>query len=271
MTAFSFNAKTVEPDQGRIGALPAGWYPVSADETELKPTGNGGGEYINVRFTILDGPYKNSKFWHRFNTKNLSDKAVEIGYKQLSALMHAINVLEIKVLAQLQNVPLFVKVKLVPAEYEPDGVTVKYEAKNEITAFRSITDEAARAGFQGVGAKPAAAKAPPPPTAAVAAPAAGWKPPVAEQPWTPPNTAAAVAAVVQAPVAAAVTAPVTSTVTQTSAPAAAPVVQPSWATAPATVAVAPTTTAVPSQEQPAAQAEAPASTEVPPWMVPPAE
>lgn len=287
MANLSFDARSVEPDQGRIGAIPAGWYPVLIDETEVKPTSQGDGAYLNVRFSVLDGAYKNSKLWHRFNTKNQSEKAVEIAYKQLSALMHAVKVLAMQQTEQLHNIPLFVKIKVEPAVLEADGVTVKYEAKNEIQAFREVTDPAARAAFALQSGAPAAApKAPPPPAQATpAAPAGGgWTAPAAAQPWgnaqaaaPAPNAvqavatqAAPVAQVQAAPVqqtAVTATDPVTSTQSQTSAPASAVAQQaaPSWANAPAaqTAAPAQTTTAAPAQASTVAQ---PSGEVLPPWM-----
>lgn len=176
MPNFSFDASQVAPDEGRIGALPAGWYPVSVDETEMKPTANGAGAYLQVRFSVLDGAHKGSKFWHRFNVQNASEKAVEIAFKQLSALLHAVKVVKMTATEQIHNIPLFVKVKVTSeAGYEP---------RNDITAFREINDAAAKAGFAG-GAVAAAPKAvTPPPPAAPAAPAAGgWTAPATAQPW----------------------------------------------------------------------------------------
>lgn len=260
MANFSFDASQVAPDEGRLGAIPAGWYPVAVDETEMKPTSSGDGAYLNVRFNVLDGPYKNSKVWHRFNTKNASEKAVEIGYKQLSALMHAVKVMKMDRTEQLHNVPLFVKLKFVP----PEG---QYDSKNEISAFREINDAAAKAGFQGtIGAgAPAAAKTVVPPAAKpAAAPAqaqAAWTPPAAQQPWQAPAAAAPAAAPAEAPAQAA-------PAVDPNAGQAVQQAQPSWAAAPATVAPAQTTaTAAASPAAQAAPSEgAPNADNVPPWM-----
>jgi hypothetical protein len=278
-SSFSFDATKVTPDAGRIGAVPEGWYPVIGEKAELEPTSSGTGLRVAFQAGIADGPHKGAKVFHNFNTKNDSAKAVEIGHAQLSALMHAVGVLVVNdpsQLALLTQKPFFVKLKVVPAVMEPDGVTVKYQAKNEITAFRSITDEAAKAGFKGsLGVAAPKTVAPPPVTApaAAAAPAAGgWQQPAAAQPWnaTPaaapnvnPNPAAAPAAATSvAPAAPAQTAPVADpNVGQD-------VVQPSWAaatpTAQGTAAPAQATTTVPPQESTAAPATA--EGELPPWM-----
>lgn len=244
MSAFSFDATQVEPDEGRVGPMPAGWWPFMADEAALEPTKDGMGNYIKVRFTCTEGPHKGSKVWHNFNMKNNSEKAVEIGRKQLSAFMHAINVLKIDHLQQLCNVPLFLKIKFVPA----DG---QWEAKNEINAFRKSNDDGAKAGYQaqlsgGAVAKPSAPRPPVAAPAAAAVPpppapgAGGWQPPAAQQPW---NAAPAAAP---------------------EAPAQVQQAAPSWGTAPAAVQApaiqsAPLTRVAPE----AAPAQ---SDDLPPWM-----
>jgi hypothetical protein len=280
MGQFNFDARSVEPDQGRVGALPAAWYPVMADETEIKPTSGGDGAFLNVRYTVLDGPYKGSKCWHKFNTKNNSEKAVEIGFKQLSAFMHAINVLQIQATEQLQNIPLFVKLKLVPAELEADGVTIKYEAKNEITAFRSVNDSAAQAAYKAQGAvvaAPAKVNLPPVQTAPAAMQAATWQQPEAQQPWQQPAQAPVQApqqqvqqfapASTQAPQQQQQAQPQQQA--QWQQPAADPNAQPSWMNqAPVQTAAAPgTTSSSPNGAQSQADHPAPNVGEtLPPWM-----
>lgn len=290
MANFSFNARTVEPDQGRVGAMPAGWYPVIVDESEIKPTGNGDGSYLNFRFSVLDGAHKNSKCWHRFNTVNQSAKAVEIAYKQLSALMHAVNVLDMTATEQLHNRPLFVKLKLVQAELDAQG-NVKYEAKNEITAFRDINDQAAKAGFQstlaGVSAAPKVVAPPPVQTAPAAAAQPGsWQQPATQQPWQQQAAQQPVQQPVQQQVQQAAQPPAQapawnpngqpaqnagtvatadgSIQNQTSAPASVAQVQQPWnQSAAQTAAPVQQTTIAPAQASTAAQ---PSGEILPPWM-----
>ena len=256
MANFSFDANQVAPDEGRVGAIPAGWYPVSVDETEMKPTSSGGGSYLQVRFTILDGAYKNMKFWHRFNVQNASEKAVEIAFKQLSALLHAVKVLKMDRTEQIHNIPLFVKVKVTTEQ--------GYEPRNDITAFREINDQAAKSGYQAQQAggavaapKPAIPPAAVPPAAAApgAAPA-GWQAPATAQPWG--NAPAQAAPAQQAPAAA--PAPETAPQAQEASP--------SWANnIPAERQAAPAqqTTTAPSQESTVAQTQVNGEV-LPPWM-----
>lgn len=144
MAQFHFNAREVEPDQGGIGAIPAGWYKTMVTKTELKPTADGGGQLISATIQVLEGTYKGSNFFTNFNVINNSEKAVEIGRKQLSALCHAVNVLDMTDTDQVKNIPFFTRVKLTPAVMdEQDPTKVKYQEKNETTGFRNINDQAA--------------------------------------------------------------------------------------------------------------------------------
>jgi hypothetical protein len=268
MAIINFDATKIAPDEGRTGALPAGWYKVAVDQADMKPTSAGTGSYLNTRFTVLDGAHRNAKFYHRFNMTNPNALAVDIGLKQLSALCHAVQMPQVQDTAMLHNRPLFVKIKI-------GAATGGYEASNEITAFRDINDQAAIAGFSGVTAMAApaavrpAAPPPPPPGAApaawaqapqapaqpAAAPApaqqapAAWAPPAAAQPWAAPAQAAPVA---QQP------APVAQPVAEQAA-------QPAWANA----APVQAEQAAAAQAQAAATPAAVVPAVTPPWATPP--
>lgn len=126
MAQLNFNATNVEPDAGTPVPVPAGVYNVMVDESDVKPTSNGSGAYLQVRYNILDGQYAGRKLFDRFNIQNQNPVAQEIGYKQLSALAHAVNVLHIQDSAQLHGIPLQVKVKIRAASGD-------YEASNEVS------------------------------------------------------------------------------------------------------------------------------------------
>lgn len=165
MATLNFNAAQVPTDFGAQECVPAGWYNVMVDETEMKPTKDGSGAYLQVRFTVLDGQYVNRKIFTRMNLQNSNPTAQEIAYKQLSALCHAVNVLQLQDSVQLHGLPLKVKVKV-----RKDS-TGQYEDQNEVTAYKNINEhvdmQAAPAtptgfGAQIPGATPFTAPAPAP-------------------------------------------------------------------------------------------------------------
>lgn len=146
MAQLNFDATQVAPDTGSGDALPAGWYNVMMDESENKPTSKGNGDfYLNCRFNILDGAYAGRKLFTRLNLKNSNPVAQEIGYKQLSAICHAVGVLQVPDSSLLHGKPLKVKIKVRKA-------TDEYEASNDITAFKNINEPTNNIGAADPGA-----------------------------------------------------------------------------------------------------------------------
>lgn len=197
MAHLGFDATQVQPDSGQLDPIPAGWYNVMVDESDLKPTSDGMGARLAVRFTVIDGQFANRKIYTGFNVRNSNPVAQEIAFKQLSALAHAVGVLQVQDSQQLHGIPLKVRVKIRPPK---DG----YDAQNDITAYKNINEDVGNSGA-GAPAAPAAPGAPaapagfgtaaPPaaPAAPAAAPGAGWGGAPA-QPWQQPAAAAAPAA-----------------------------------------------------------------------------
>lgn len=174
MAQLNFDATQVAPDQG-FDTVPAGWYNVMVDESEMKPTSAGDGAYLNVRFNIMDGQFAGRKLFARLNIQNANPTAKEIAYKQLSAIAHAVGVLHVADSQQLHGIPLKVRVKI------RKDATGQYDDQNDITAFRNINDQVG--GAQG--GAPAGGQAAHPPAAApaYAAPAQPPAAPAGAQPW----------------------------------------------------------------------------------------
>lgn len=269
MALFKFDARQVQPDAGRMGPCPTGWYLAVMEKSEMKPNSSGTGNYLETIFSVIDGVFKDTKIYHLLNLDNPNEKAMQIAYGQLSAICHSVNYLVIQNdTSELHNKPLKINVKLVEAEGN-------YAEKNEIKAF-----------------KPTSHETPPSPTkhepkAAAAAPKAAWTPgaPAAAtagapptQPWAAQPPAPAAATPTQpwaqqpaaAPQAAPAQAPTPTAAPAWQPPAGAPAQQP-WAqqqpaAAPQPPAAAPIAPANAPQPwaPPAVQGGAPA-TAVPPW------
>ncbi|MBN2583213.1 MAG: DUF669 domain-containing protein [Planctomycetes bacterium] len=106
-----FNATEVEPTTS-FEPLPAGKYLAAITESEVKPTKSGTGSYLQLVFTVLEGPYKNRVLWARLNLNNPNATAVKIARSELSAICHAVGVLQPRDSVELHNLPLVVTVKL---------------------------------------------------------------------------------------------------------------------------------------------------------------
>ena len=275
MAQLNFDATQVAPDLG-FETVPAGWYNAMIDESEMKPTKDGSGAYLQTRFNIIDGQYANRKIYMRLNLRNTNPVAQEIAYKQLSAIAHAVGVLHVQDSSQLHGLPMKIKVKL---RKDTSG---QYEDSNEISSIKNINEQVdmgsqAAAPAGGFGGAPAGGM----PPGFGGAPQGGFAPQAApqqapaQQPWQQPAQ--------QAP------APQAAPQQQWQQPAQQPAPQPQQAPAQAAPAQqpwqqpaaqqpwqqapqqAPVQQAAP-QQQPAPQQAAPAGfnpqTATPPWAQP---
>ncbi len=133
MAQLNFDANQVAPDAGHMDPVPAGWYNAAIDQSDMKPTKDGSGAYLELRFTILDGQYVNRKLYARLNLRNANQTASEIAYKQLSAICHSVGVIQVADSQQLHGRPLKIRVKVRAA-------TGEYEASNDITSYKNIAE-----------------------------------------------------------------------------------------------------------------------------------
>jgi hypothetical protein len=141
MAIINFNAAQVEP-QSSFEPIPSDWYNVMIDESEMKPTKDGGGAYLECRLSILDGPYANRKLYIRLNLQNANATAVNIAYGQLSAICHATGVIQVADSHELHGKPFGAKVVVRP----PKG---EYDASNEVKAFRACSGAVSGASSPG--------------------------------------------------------------------------------------------------------------------------
>jgi hypothetical protein len=106
-----FDANTVEPSTS-FDPLPAGKYLAAITGTEMKPTKNGDGSYLEIEFTVLEGEHKDRKVWDRLCLNHPNAQTVKIARGNLSALCRAIGVMQPRDSVELHNIPLVVTVKL---------------------------------------------------------------------------------------------------------------------------------------------------------------
>ena len=131
----NFNANEVEPALN-FEPIPAGKYLAAITESEMKPTKNGSGRYLQLTFTIIEGEYKNRVLWARLNLENPNATAVKIARAELSAICHATGVMTPRDSVELHNLPMTIGVKL---KKRDDG-----ELSNEIKTYeRRVSSEQA--------------------------------------------------------------------------------------------------------------------------------
>jgi hypothetical protein len=109
MPAFQFNSQGVEPEYGGAGGLPLGKHPVVIAGTELKPTKDNTGGYLELTLEAIDGPAKGMQTKDRLNLHNKSDVAVRIANQQLSAYCHVTGVFAFNATEELHGKPFVVE------------------------------------------------------------------------------------------------------------------------------------------------------------------
>ena len=130
LSAYNFNAEEVEPSSS-FDPIPAGWYTAIINNSEMKATRDGYGEYLSLTLQVIEGQYENRLVFARLNLKNANDKAVDIARKDLAAICRAVGVMSPQASEELHDIPLMIKVKVRPASGD-------YEASNDIGGYKAV-------------------------------------------------------------------------------------------------------------------------------------
>lgn len=80
-------------------------------DSEMKPTKAGTGNYLQLTFQIIEGPYANRLLWARLNLDNPNETARKIAQGELSAICRAVGVLAPNDSVELHNLPLVINVR----------------------------------------------------------------------------------------------------------------------------------------------------------------
>ena len=136
-----------EDEGGNYEPLPAGWYEVKITGAELKDTKSGSGQYIKIEYTVTGEKFTGRKIWGNLNIVNESEKAEEIGRKQLSSLMSATGIPTLTDTDELIGHDLSVKLKV----REASG---GYDASNDVSGFKAVEGGSSGAAASTGGSKP---------------------------------------------------------------------------------------------------------------------
>ncbi|MCB1372403.1 MAG: DUF669 domain-containing protein [Rhodobacteraceae bacterium] len=109
----TFDATTVDPAAG-FELFPAGQYVAQIVSSEMRPTKDGGGQYLWLELDILEGPLQGRKLFDRLNLVNASAQTVEIAQRTLSAICHATGRLQVQDSQELHLIPMIADVKVKP-------------------------------------------------------------------------------------------------------------------------------------------------------------
>lgn len=244
MVQLAFNAAQYEPSTGAADVLETGVYAVQIVQSEVKQTKNKDGYMLIFTMSCLEAPHTGRKIIARLNIHNPSQQAVEIAYRELSAISHVVGILNWQDTQQLHGRPFKVAITKVERADKPGSFS------NDINAYMDYAGNPPNSQQAGGGSSPAPAAPQPPQQPQYAAPA--------PQPMQ------------YAPAPAGFQQPAAQGTPATGAPAPAPEQQqPAWQQPAQQQAPAPQQQAAPAWQQPAQQqAPAPAAAPggTPPWL-----
>lgn len=137
---MNFDASQVAPSES-FDAIPAGNYLVQIINSEMRPTKIGDGQFLWLEHEILDGQFQGRKLWNNINLVNQSAEAVQIAQRQLSAICHSINEMNVQDSEQLHFKPLIAVVKMIPAGFVRKGKNGRPDytyanSENEIGGYK---------------------------------------------------------------------------------------------------------------------------------------
>lgn len=226
MVQLAFNAAQYEPSTGAADVLETGVYAVQIVQSEVKQTKAKDGYMLIFTMSCLEAPHTGRKIVARLNIHNPSQQAVEIAYRELSAISHVVGILNWQDTQQLHGRPFKVAITKVERADKPGSFS------NDINAYMDYAGNPPNSQQAGGGSSPAPA-APQPP-----------------QQQQPQYAAPAPQPMQSAPAPAGFQQPAAQGTLATGAPAPAPEQQQAWQQ--------------PAQQQAPAPAAAPGGT--PPWL-----
>lgn len=158
MSFFSTKDPNNAPTDTDFSPLPAGWYPATLVECEIRENSNGG-RRISAQYEVTGAEYAGRKLWANYNLENRNPKAVEIAKKDITALCVAAGVdLEAGSLEELTdalNAELVGKVVELKVKIRKSE---EYGDSNDVKGYRADTAASFNHGANAAPEKPAASK-----------------------------------------------------------------------------------------------------------------
>ena len=99
---MNFDATQVEPRvAGDFKIYPPGKYALQIVSSDMRPTKDGTGQYLQLDMEIIEGPEAGGKYTERLNLVNGNQTAVRIAQETLSAICHAVGIMHVSDSEQL--------------------------------------------------------------------------------------------------------------------------------------------------------------------------
>ena len=99
---------TADPNnvQGDYTPVPPGEYKVMVKDSDMKPTSNGLGNYIQLDLEIIEGEHQGRTLIERLNIDNPNQQAVDIAQRSLNAICVAVGKMSNADTQELHNIPM---------------------------------------------------------------------------------------------------------------------------------------------------------------------
>lgn len=124
--------------QEDAGALPTGEYLVQIIDSDLKPTKNNAGHYLELVREVMDGPHKGRKHWERLNLDNPNAQAVEIANRAFASIREATGVANPTDSRDLHFKPHVIRIDTLPAGSSRSNGTVRDRDEANIKAYKKV-------------------------------------------------------------------------------------------------------------------------------------
>lgn len=125
----AFDVNSIPEQENSFDPIPEGWYDAIIAKAEVKPTKDGTGKYINVRYDVLGPTHQGRVVFSIVNIRNKSAQAQSIGVQQLGSIMRAIGLNRVDDTDQLIGGTLQIKVTIRKQE--------GYEPTNDVRGFKA--------------------------------------------------------------------------------------------------------------------------------------
>lgn len=133
MPTFSYEVGEEVQQKRSFDVLPKGKYRAIINNTSIKPTKAGTGEYLAVTFQIIEGDHSGRRIWQNLNLSNPNKMAEDIARQELNAICAAVGIASgtrLQQTEEIHDIPLVIDVGLDSKDetrnriygYEPDGV-----------------------------------------------------------------------------------------------------------------------------------------------------
>ena len=128
----NLNGFNADDHQGNdFDPLPEGNYLAAIVASEMKGTKDGMGQYLELKFEVLDGACKGRFVWSRLNLINKNETAKKIAHGELGDICRAVSYLTPSDSSELHDRPLMLKVVL---RKRPDTGDMTNEIKGYLSA-----------------------------------------------------------------------------------------------------------------------------------------